>query len=41
VVVYGRLVGPAVPAPVSGVADDQVTARQAFAPAAGLSGQWQ
>jgi hypothetical protein len=41
VVVYDRLVGPAVPAPASGVADDQVTARQAFAPAAGLAGQWQ
>jgi hypothetical protein len=41
VVVYGQLVGPAVPAPVSGVADDQVTARQAFAPAAELAGQWQ
>jgi hypothetical protein len=41
VVVYGRLVGPAVPAPVSGVADDQVTARQAFAPAAEMAGQWQ
>ena len=41
VVVYGQLIGPAVPAPASGVADDQVTARQAFAPAAGLAGQWQ
>jgi hypothetical protein len=41
VVVYDRLVGPAVSAPVSDVADDQVTARQAFAPAAGLAGQWQ
>ena len=41
VVVYDRLVGPAVPTSASSVADDQVTARQAFAPAAELAGQWQ
>jgi hypothetical protein len=41
VVVYDRLIGPTVPTPVSGVADDQVSARQAFALAAEVAGQWQ
>ena len=41
VVAYDRLVGSAVPTPTAVAADDRVSARQAFAPAAELAGQWQ
>lgn len=41
VVVFDRLVGSAIPTPEVGFPQDQFTARQALAPAAGLAGQWQ
>ena len=38
---YDRLVGSAAPTPAASVSGGQVTARQAFDPAAGLARQWQ
>jgi hypothetical protein len=38
---YDRLGGSAAPTPAASVAGGQVTARQAFGPAAGLARQWQ
>jgi hypothetical protein len=39
--IYNRLAGPADLPPAAGLAGSRVTARQAFAPAVELAGQWQ
>lgn len=39
--IYDRLAGPAALPPAAGLAGSRVTARQAYAPAAEVAGQWQ